>query len=707
MADSDFNDSDGDIDHDLLYDLHLENHYDDGPFAAFAPFVDLDHVGYHRGDIDYYSNGNSSSGAPPSHGDGSDDDDGPPYDVSDLSHSSEEGDTDQEEAVVHDGQYHPQSPLGAEARAADSGSDSESEEEYPADEDFEEAVEALENAQRHLSYQRHQERPAQQQDDYGWILEDEFDVDEDVLAEDDNLSDHLPHHPFGIDSDLSESQSELDLRYRSSAEDSDEVSAALDLGDSPPLSPATPPFATNLFERFAGPEFELIRGDHNRLEQERGRLEEHIRQIRGVRLPLDHGLPVPRPASGHRLAQQEAQQLLAEAEMDAERARRLDRQNRRIMSRFGAEALQPTASETSSRRRTHAQAFDVPAAPPPLQSRPPPTVIDLTDEPDSPPRQAIALPNAFRFTSAATHGSRQPQPPAQRHSRRRQGGMQRTPSLARSDGSLLGPRRVGAEAGPGSGQPTVIDLTEDGPEVVAPPPPPPPPRSVSAAAGRMPPPAPLWRAAIQPPIIENVFRQMHRHVGHLVGGPHDFLDRIRVGWAGGETPELEVQFLGEMPRPYDGGPLPGIAGLHGHRYDNPLANNHPGHLNYAGNGFGREVEREKPVHIPPPAPRQGFSRTTGDDIVAICASCENELQYDPDDKDETPAKKAKTRKDREEHHFWAVKSCGHVYCRSCFENRTKKTSAVNFKTHGKKSICNVADCDSDVTTKSAWVGIFL
>lgn len=658
MDDSDFNDSDGDIDYDLLHDLHLENQYDDGPFAAFAPFVDLNRVGYHRGDIDYYPNRNGFGGPLASDSDGSDDDGladelhGLPYDVSDSSSTSEGSGTEEEEAVVYDEQYHPQAPFGAEARAADSGSDSESEEEYPADEDFEEAVEALEHAHPHVFHQHYQERPAQQQDDYGWDLEDDFDVDGNGLDEDDNLSDRIPYLPFGIDSDLPESESEFDLEYGSSGDEA----SPLALEDSPPHSPAALPLAGNLFERFAAPEFDLIRGDYDRLEQDRERLEEHIRQIRSARLPFGSGYAEPQPASAARLAQQEAQQLLAEIEMDAEIARRLERQNRRIMDRFGAEALQPPANSPSSRRRTHAQAFDAPAAPPAPQPRRLPTVIDLTNEPDSPPRQAIALPNAPRFTAAAAGGNRQPQPPPQRHSRRRQGGIQRTPSLARSDGSLLGPRRPGAEVGSGPGESTVIDLTEDGPEVAATPPP----RVASAAARHMPPPAPLWRAAIQPPSIENVFRQMHRHVGHLVAGPHDFLDRIRVGWAGGETPELEVQFLGEIPRPNNRGPLPGVAGLLGHRFDNPLANNHPGHLNYAGHGLGREAEREKPVHIPPPEPRQGFTRTTGDDVVAICVSCENELQYDPDDKDEAPTKKAKTRKDREEHHFWAVKSCGHV-----------------------------------------------
>ncbi|KAJ9144767.1 hypothetical protein NKR19_g6346, partial [Coniochaeta hoffmannii] len=77
-----------------------------------------------------------------------------------------------------------------------------------------------------------------------------------------------------------------------------------------------------------------------------------------------------------------------------------------------------------------------------------------------------------------------------------------------------------------------------------------------------------------------------------------------------------------------------------------------------------------------------------------------------------PAKRARTttRKDREEHHFWAVKACGHVYCRSCYENRRptlKNGRTTNFGVAEKKLLCAVDECTSDVTNKTAWVGIFL
>lgn len=112
------------------------------------------------------------------------------------------------------------------------------------------------------------------------------------------------------------------------------------------------------------------------------------------------------------------------------------------------------------------------------------------------------------------------------------------------------------------------------------------------------------------------------------------------------------------------GPLSGLGGF-----------NIPGFgtidLNYAATPFpnrhGPPVT-PKPKHEPPKAARDGFTRDTGDEIVAMCPSCEEELAYDPDDNDAAdaagpPAKKARTRRDKAEHHFFAVKGCGHVSLR--------------------------------------------
>ncbi|KAL1892828.1 hypothetical protein Cpir12675_004362 [Ceratocystis pirilliformis] len=69
---------------------------------------------------------------------------------------------------------------------------------------------------------------------------------------------------------------------------------------------------------------------------------------------------------------------------------------------------------------------------------------------------------------------------------------------------------------------------------------------------------------------------------------------------------------------------------------------------------------------PPPLPleleetREGFTRSTGEDIEMVCPSCDNALEFDPlGDRGENTSKK-RTKRDQAEHYFWAVKACGHV-----------------------------------------------
>ncbi|KAF3765244.1 hypothetical protein M406DRAFT_356892 [Cryphonectria parasitica EP155] len=159
---------------------------------------------------------------------------------------------------------------------------------------------------------------------------------------------------------------------------------------------------------------------------------------------------------------------------------------------------------------------------------------------------------------------------------------------------------------------------------------------------------------------------------------------------------------------------------------NPLAGNQP-EFNYQANGFGGLAGRQptpKPDFEPPPPARPGFTRHTGpdrdtnDEMVVVCASCDNELKYSAaaaDDDGARPAKRPRNKKDREEHHFWAVKGCGHVYCRDCYENRRKYKSKdydklgfrVNYSYKTPKVFCAVDACDSDVTNNQSWVGIFI
>ncbi|KFA54303.1 hypothetical protein S40293_04847 [Stachybotrys chartarum IBT 40293] len=137
-------------------------------------------------------------------------------------------------------------------------------------------------------------------------------------------------------------------------------------------------------------------------------------------------------------------------------------------------------------------------------------------------------------------------------------------------------------------------------------------------------------------------------------------------------------------------------------------------------GFPSRPASPKPPMEPIPAAREGFTRGTraepeeGDETVVICPACQEELAYDP-----TGAAAAvgtsgkKKRRAPGEHHFWAVKKCGHVYCADCFENRrpTKNSSGAGFPTlaHGAVTDirCAVEACDTKVSAKTEWVGIFL
>ncbi|KAL7626083.1 hypothetical protein AAE478_002853 [Parahypoxylon ruwenzoriense] len=153
----------------------------------------------------------------------------------------------------------------------------------------------------------------------------------------------------------------------------------------------------------------------------------------------------------------------------------------------------------------------------------------------------------------------------------------------------------------------------------------------------------------------------------------------------------------------------------------PQLNLPPVRLDYLAHPFAPQGvgggPSPKPPHEPPKEVRPGFTRDTGEDVVAICPSCDQELAYDPDGDEcdpTTPARKARTKKDKAEHHFWAVKACGHVYCKKCYDNRKpvgKHPIPVGFKPDPKgtknKIICAVEDCDSDVSSKAAWVGIFM
>ncbi|KAH6627430.1 hypothetical protein F5144DRAFT_272465 [Chaetomium tenue] len=316
----------------------------------------------------------------------------------------------------------------------------------------------------------------------------------------------------------------------------------------------------------------------------------------------------------------------------------------------------------------------------------PPEVIDLTGDPDSPEEPRANGPPR----GSAANGFQGHMPG--RNPRRRLSLNQRTPSLSRSDGSLLG------------NQADVIDLTLDDSPAPAP------------ALPQLPIPLPRRNNPGNP-------HHRHHHNQHRRRQPAraqpielDHEEGISARFAGLFRRDFLsfdlIQRLG-FGRPHDvevqviGGGRPNM--------DNPLGGNIP-NLDYRVNGNGAAP---KPDHVPPPPAREGFTRDTGnDDNVIICPSCETELKYDPDagiDDSSRPAKKIRTRKDHEEHHFWALKDCGHVYCRNCYENRgvrkpTSKTPMTRFRRDpdsARKNLCAVDGCPSEVNNKSNWVGLFL
>lgn len=141
----------------------------------------------------------------------------------------------------------------------------------------------------------------------------------------------------------------------------------------------------------------------------------------------------------------------------------------------------------------------------------------------------------------------------------------------------------------------------------------------------------------------------------------------------------------------------------------------PGQMDYQHAAFAQR----KPDHIAPLPANAGFTRSPTEKDIVICPSCEEELVHSKEI-DELVAKKggkAPTRKEREEHPFWVIKECGHVYCNTCYQHRAtpvaKQPGNVSFRTSppggkgGKKPLCAVEGCESDVKNKEKWVGVFL
>jgi len=142
----------------------------------------------------------------------------------------------------------------------------------------------------------------------------------------------------------------------------------------------------------------------------------------------------------------------------------------------------------------------------------------------------------------------------------------------------------------------------------------------------------------------------------------------------------------------------------------------PGGLDYRHSAFADR----KPDHVPPEPARYGFTRSPAENDIIICPSCEQELVHNKGPEEPVVKKngKAPSKKEREEHPFWVVKQCGHVYCNHCFQHRglpsPKRPFNISFpdskasgKSKSRAPLCAVEDCECDVKDRSKWVGVFL
>ncbi|KLU91284.1 hypothetical protein MAPG_09805 [Magnaporthiopsis poae ATCC 64411] len=335
--------------------------------------------------------------------------------------------------------------------------------------------------------------------------------------------------------------------------------------------------------------------------------------------------------------------------------------------------------------------------------------IDLTQEPDSPDYSRLAMPpmdpprndrprNTGFLDQSSNRGEQRGQNArAASRNPRRQAGLVRTPSLARSDASINGGR---GRAG-GGGNIPLIDLTGDGPEPIAPPQPPA--AAEGNAAANNPwnwfqrPPRPAARGDRGDPHLplSRTLNHLSQLTSQLTAAMRGEVNGAPAAAAAADQSNLpEVIRIIHLDLDYNGGIPPDFWDPH------------------------VRPDAEKPKYNAPKEAMEGCTRSTGEDVVAICPSCEEELVYDPDEKPTTPppAKRQRTKKDRAEHHFMAVKACGHVFCHQCYETRKEKAKTNKLSDHGcgfrpgpnrMSVMCAVEGCDSEVGSKTAWLGIFV
>lgn len=120
---------------------------------------------------------------------------------------------------------------------------------------------------------------------------------------------------------------------------------------------------------------------------------------------------------------------------------------------------------------------------------------------------------------------------------------------------------------------------------------------------------------------------------------------------------MYVDWPGRMGRNRPGRPNGDIRDLLQRHHAPPLPD-----LNYARPAWDIDPEppaQAKPTHVPPKPAKDGFTRSPQEDDVIVCPGCDNELIAE-EVVPENNSKKSSNKKDREVHPFWVVKDCGHV-----------------------------------------------
>lgn len=280
----------------------------------------------------------------------------------------------------------------------------------------------------------------------------------------------------------------------------------------------------------------------------------------------------------------------------------------------------PMTGSSHSRRPSQSH---IRLRPPPTQSTlprswtrsPDSAVIDLTAEPDSPVERR-------RTQATQTAQTTQPQPyMPPRNPRRTNSQRISPPQLSRTDNTFVGQ------------QPSFIDLTADSPDDE---------QQANRNAWRPQPPRPP-----QPPQPQRIHRRRHHHRGH---------DHTT------HTTHEHLLALGYMPNGQDFGieSFRRLANLI--NGDMILPNSFASAHIPSSSSSQQQQEPPKPPLEPLPPAKPGFTRDTCTDAdseqVVICPACNEELAYDPADSPATPSKKRK--RVAGEHHFWALKKCGHV-----------------------------------------------